>query len=82
MINEKQRKEVSLDRNTIAILSVQAEREGRKLKNYMENILREQANSFELTDDYKLMMDEKLNNYNKGRVKTISEENFRKQVER
>ena len=58
MIQERKRKEVTLSIDTLALLQIQAEKEGRKLKNYMEHILREKANSFELTDEYKAMMDD------------------------
>lgn len=40
MITTKNRKEVSLDAQTLAILQIQADRDGRKLKNYMEQILK------------------------------------------
>ncbi|MBT6234639.1 hypothetical protein N9811_02375 [Bacteroidia bacterium] len=53
MLKNKQRKEVSLDAETIAILTQQAEKQGRKLKNYMEHVLKQQANDSELSDEYK-----------------------------
>jgi len=78
MIQEKKRKEVSLENDTIALLKFQAEKEGRKLKNYMEHILREKANSFKLTDEYKIMMDDLLDKDHKGELNYIDESDFRK----
>ncbi len=72
----KKRKEVSLDNNTIALLQIQAEKQGRKLKNYMEYILKEKANTFELTDEYKAMMNDTLDKHQKGQLKYISKEDF------
>lgn len=64
----KKRKEVSLDINTIELLELQAKIEGRNLKNYMEHILREKANDFQLTEDYKKMMDKTLADFEKGAI--------------
>jgi 3-isopropylmalate dehydratase small subunit len=72
MIQAKNRKEITLDTQTLAILQFQAEKQGRKLKNYMEQILKEQANNFELTDEYKAMMDEMLDKHEKGELKYTS----------
>jgi len=77
MLKNKKRKEISLDENTISLLQVQAEKEGRKLKNYMEYILKEKANSFELSDQYKEMMDVLLERKNQGKLNFISESDFR-----
>jgi len=66
---EKTRKEISLDSQTLALLQLQAEKEGRKLKNYMEQILKEKANEFELSDEYKLAMDGMLLRHEKGEIK-------------
>lgn len=82
MIPTKNRKEVSLDDQTMAILQIQAEKQGRKLKNYLEHILKEKANDFELTNEYKIMMDDKLEKFNKGKSKYISEDEFRKSTAR
>ncbi|MEL1243579.1 hypothetical protein AAEO56_04835 [Flavobacterium sp. DGU11] len=68
MLQQKNRKEIALDDQTIALLQVQAEMEGRKLKNYMEHVLREKANSFELSDEYKAMMDDMLDRHEKGQI--------------
>ena len=78
MIQSKVRKEITLDSQTLSILQIQAEKQGRKLKNYMEQILKEQANSFEFTDEYQSMMDQMLYKHEKGELKYISEEEFRK----
>lgn len=77
MLETKSRKEISLDAQTISLLQIQADKQGRKLKNYMEHILKEQANSFELSDEYKSMMDEMLNKHENGQLKYFSEEQFR-----
>ena len=69
MIQNKKRKEVALDANIIELLELQAKREGRKLKNYMEFILSEKANDFQLTDNYKNMMDNTLEEFEKGNIK-------------
>ncbi len=76
MLQNTKRKEISLDLDTIALLQIQAEKQGRKLKNYMEHILREKANSFEVTDEYKAMMDDLLNKHNEGSLKYISKQEF------
>ena len=65
---EKTRKEISLDSKTLALLQIQAEKEGRKLKNYMEQILKEKANEFELSDEYKTTMDAMLLRHEKGEI--------------
>ncbi|MBS1572285.1 MAG: hypothetical protein JST62_07835 [Bacteroidetes bacterium] len=80
MITTKNRKEISLDSQTLAILQIQADREGRKLKNYMEQILKEKANDFELTDEYKTLMDEMLEKQSKGIVHYTSWEDFKSDI--
>lgn len=74
----KNRKEVKLDPETLAILQIQAEKQGRKLKNYMEQILKERANNFELTEEYKASMDKILDKHYEGKLKYISEDEFRR----
>ena len=76
----QERKEVSLDSDTLALLQIQAEKEGRKLKNYMEHILREKANSFELTDEYKAMMDDMLDKHENGQLNYTPWEEVKKQL--
>lgn len=78
MLQNKKRKEVSLESDTLALLEIQAQKEGRKLKNYMEQVLREKANSFELIDEYKVMMDNLLEKHQKGELNYMSESEFRK----
>jgi len=80
MLKNKKRKEVNLDGQTIAILEIQAKREGRKLKNYMEHVLREKANDFELTEEYKVMMDEMLNKHKRGELNYTPWEQVKKQL--
>ena len=78
MIRDKKRKEISLDNDTLALLQIQADKEGRKLKNYMEHVLKEKANSYELTEEYKAMMDDMLDRHEKNELNYISESEFRK----
>ena len=80
MLKNKKRKEVNLDGQTIAILEIQAKREGRKLKNYMEHVLREKANDFELTEEYKVMMDEMLNKHKRGELNYTPWDEVKKQL--
>ena len=80
MIHNKKRKEVLLDGQTIAILEIQAKREGRELKNYMEYILIKKANDFELTEEYKVMMDEMLNKHKKGELNYTPWEEVKRQL--
>ena len=82
MITAKNRKEVSLDAQTLAILQIQADRDGRKLKNYMEQILKEKANEFELTEEYKALMDEMLDKHNEGKVAYTSWDDFKAEISR
>jgi uncharacterized protein with von Willebrand factor type A (vWA) domain len=60
------RKEISLDSQTIAVLQIRAEKDGRKLKNYLEQILKEKANELALSAEYKALMDEALQNHENG----------------
>lgn len=80
MIRQKQRKEIALDEQTIALLQIQAEREGRKLKNYLEQVLKEKANSIEVSDEYKAMMDTMLERHSKGEVKYTSWEEVKSKL--
>ena len=68
-MSTKKRKEVVLDFDTIELLELQAKKEGRKLKNYMEHILREKANDFQFSEDYKNKMDKTLTDFDKGAIK-------------
>jgi len=80
MIKSKNRKEISLDSETLAMLQIQAEKQGRKLKNYMEQVLKEKANSFELTAEYKAMMDEILKEHKNGELKFTAWEEAKKEL--
>jgi 3-isopropylmalate dehydratase small subunit len=82
MLKDKMRKEVTLDKETISLLQIQAEKEGRKLKNYMEHILRNKANEFELTNEYKKMMNNLLDKNENGELNFISEKDFRRKTAR
>jgi 3-isopropylmalate dehydratase small subunit len=82
MIKTKNRKEVTLDNQTMAILQIQANREGRKLKNYMEQILKEKANEFELTEEYKTLMDDMLDKHQNGKLNYTSWETFKAEISR
>ena len=82
MITTKNIKEVSLDAQTLAILQIQADRDGRKLKNYMEQILKEKANEFELTEEYKALMDDMLEKHNEGKVAYTSWDDFKAEISR
>ena len=82
MITTKNRKEVSLDAQTLAILQIQADRDGRKLKNYMEQILKEKANEFELTEEYKALMDDMLDKHNEGKVAYTPWDDFKAEISR
>lgn len=76
----KKRKEVSLDEETIVILEMKAKREGRNLKNYMEYVLHESAYGFEVTDEYKVMMDKMIEKHEKGKSNYTSWENVKKNM--
>lgn len=80
MTPTKNRKEVTLDSQTMTILQIQAEKEGRKLKNYMEHILKEKANEFELTDEYKAIMDTLLDKQNSGNINYTSWDSFKTEI--
>lgn len=80
MLHSKNRKEITLDSQTLSILQIQAEKQGRKLKNFMEQVLKEQANSFELTDEYKALMDEMLDKHEKGALKYTSWKDAKKEI--
>lgn len=76
------RKEITIEKETLASLKIQAKREGEKIINYMEKVLKEKANMFELTDDYKIMMDDLLEKHDKGKLEYVSKEDFFKQIKR
>ncbi|SFI13280.1 hypothetical protein [Halpernia frigidisoli] len=80
MLQTKNRKEISLDNQTLAILQLQADKEGRKLKNYMESILNEKANNFELTDEYKSLIDDMLEKHQNKKIKYSSWDDFKVEI--
>ncbi len=81
MIQEKIRKEVSLDKMVIERLKIKAQEDGRNLKNYLEKILTDNANdNFEITEGYKKMMDEMLEKREKGLVKYTPWEDVKKEL--
>jgi hypothetical protein len=80
MTPTKIRKEVTLDDQTMAILKIQAEKQGRNLKNYMEHVLKENANHFEVTEEYKIMMDALLEKHKKGEMNYTPWEDFKKEI--
>jgi hypothetical protein len=82
VIKDKKRKEISLDPEILSVLEFQAKKQGRNLKNYLEFILTEKANSFELSDEYKKMMDEVLKQKEEGNLSFLNEEEFRYQTKR
>jgi hypothetical protein len=69
------RKEISLDSQTIALL----QKEGRKLKNYLEQVLKEKANELALTEEYKTLMDEALEKHKNGNSNYKSWEQIKKE---
>ncbi|WP_435682628.1 hypothetical protein [Nonlabens sp.] len=80
MLKDKKRKEISLDPETISLLQSQAEKKGRKLKNYMEHILRERAHGEELSDSSKVMMDMLLDKNKKGELNFTPWEKVKKEL--
>lgn len=83
MIQEKIRKEVTLDKQIVEKLKIQAREDGRNLKNYLEKILTDKATEeFEITEGYIKMMDELLEKRAKGELNFISEEEFRARITR
>lgn len=80
MMLQKKRKEVSLNEETIVLLNIQAEKEGRNLKNFMEQILIKKAQDFELSNEYKLMVDEMLEKHKKGELNYTPWEDMKNKV--
>ena len=68
----KTKKLIELDDRAIAILEKQAKLQKRSLKNYIEYTLEDQALRFsEPSEEYKKMMDEKLEQLENGTLKTL-----------
>jgi len=82
MKSTKKRKEVVLDEETLAILEERAKSQGRNLKNYMEFVLREDANAFEPSEEYKVMMEKMIDDHNSGKSNYMSESEFRKAIKK
>lgn len=82
MNSTKIRKEISLDAQIIERLKTKAQKEGRNLKNYMEKILMNDANDFELTESYKEKLDNLLSKYEKGEMVFLTEEEFKSKIRR
>lgn len=80
MESKNKRKEVVLDEETLAILEEKAKSEGRNLKNYMEFVLREDAYSFEPSQEYKSMMDAMIENHKSGKTNYTSWEDVKKEL--
>lgn len=67
------RKELHLDSKVIRILEKEAKKQKRSLKNYLENLVIQQANRLELpSKEYMEMMDKTLNKLEKGQLQFSS----------
>ena len=83
MIQEKIRKEVTLDKQIVEKLKIQAMEDGRNLKNYLEKILTDKATEeFEITEGYMKMMDELLEKRAKGELNFTAWEEVKKKYKR
>jgi predicted transcriptional regulator len=82
MVQDKIKQEVSLDKETFKLLSILAEKEGQDISDYMEHVLKDKANSLELTDDYKAMMDEMLRKHDAGELNYTPWEEVKKRIRR
>ena len=83
MIKEKVRKEVALEKEIVEKLKIKAKEDGRNLKNYLEKILIDKANDdFQITEDYKKMMDEMLAKNERGELKFTPWEEVRRRFKR
>ena len=82
MNSTKIRKEISLDQEIINRLKEKAQKDGRNLKNYMEKVLIDDANDFEITPEYEEMMNELLEKRARGELKFISEDEFKSRIRR
>lgn len=82
MNSTKIRKEVSLDSQVIEKLKSKAQREGRNLKNYMEKILMDEANNFEISETQKNKLDQLLAKYESGKMVFLTEEEFKSKINR
>ena len=83
MLEEKIRKEVTLDKKIIEKLKIKAQEDGRNLKNYLEKVLTENANAdFEVTQGYMKIIDEMLEKKEKGLINFTSWEKVKQKFNR
>lgn len=81
MNSTKIRKEVTLDVQTVERLKILAQEEGRSLKNYMEKVLNKNAEpDFEVTEEYKKMIDDFHERDRKSEMKWIALEDFKRKI--
>ena len=77
------KKLIEIDNKALEILKKQAKIQKRSLKNYIEFMLEDTAARFsEPSEEYKAMMDEKLDQLEKGTLKTYSYKEVMKQYGR
>ncbi len=77
------KKLIEIDNKALEILKKQAKLQKRSLKNYIEFMLEETAARFsEPSNEYKVMMDKKLEQLEKGTLKTYSYKEAMKQYGR
>jgi hypothetical protein len=77
------KKLIEIDNKALEILKKQAKLQKRSLKNYIEFMLEDTAARFsEPSEEYKAMMDEKLDQLEKGTLKTYSYAEVMKQYGR
>src|SRR5690606_238392 len=78
-IKEKTKKLIELDNKAIEMLEKEAKKQKRSLKNYLEYMIEDRALELsEPSEEYKRMMDEMRERYEKGELKTIPYAEIRK----
>lgn len=80
MINIRQSKKIHLDSQTLHLLRIQAKKDGLKLKTYLEEILKEKADKIEISDEYKLLMDNMLEKHKNKMVEYENWDIFKKTI--
>lgn len=80
MLRQRENKSISLKKETLNLLKIQADKKGIDLSAYIESILENKANNFELSNEYKSEMDNILNKHKKGNLKYFDKENFFKRI--
>ncbi|MDC6367665.1 MULTISPECIES: hypothetical protein [Flavobacteriaceae] len=76
---EKIRKLIDLDENTLSILEIEAKKQKRSLKSFLEYNLEEMARKLESpSEEYKAMMDDMLARVAEGKVEYIPIEEIEK----